>query len=330
MKPASLVILLFLQSVLVNAQAISLKGTWKFQIGDRNSWSSATYDDGDWETIDAPSPWEDEGFNGYDGFAWYRKKFDGKDLSKNENYYLNLGFIDDCDEVYLNGVLIGFSGSMPPKFKTAYNNERKYPLSNESINFEGMNTLAIRVFDVTLGGGIIDGDLGIYRSPRSRMLVDLQGMWQFHRTWRDNPIPESDDWDKILVPSPWEQQGYPKYDGNAWYRRTFTISENVLQNDADLVLLMGKVDDFDRTYLNGKLIGKTNDGRPFGMSQSYDKQRVYTIPPGLLKKGSNSIQVFVVDMGNIGGIYEGPIGITTRTVYERYYKSDKVFFWENE
>ena len=104
-----------------------------------------------WEKIYAPSPWEDEGFNGYDGFAWYRKKFDGKELSKDESYYLNLGFIDDCDEVYLNGVLIGFSGSMPPKFKTAFNNERKYPLSNESINFYGMNTLAIRVFDVTLG-----------------------------------------------------------------------------------------------------------------------------------------------------------------------------------
>lgn len=330
MKVASLVILLYWQCVCANAQTISLKGSWKFQIGDKQAWSSPSYDDRNWEKIYAPSPWEDEGFNGYDGFAWYRKKFDGKELSKNENYYLNLGFIDDCDEVYLNGVLIGFSGSMPPKFKTAFNNERKYPLSNESINFDGMNTLAIRVFDVTLGGGIIDGDLGIYRSPKSRMVVDLQGMWQFHRTWGDKPVPDDNDWQKILVPSPWEQQGYPKYDGNAWYRRTFTIPESLLQRDEDLVLLMGKVDDFDRTYLNGKLIGKTNDGRPYGRSQSFGKQRVYSIPSGLLRKGSNTIEVFVVDMGNVGGIYEGPIGITTRTVYERYYKSDWSFFWENE
>jgi hypothetical protein len=329
-KIASLVILLCWQCIYANAQTISLKGSWKFQIGDKHSWSSPSYDDRNWEKIYAPSAWEDEGFNGYDGFAWYRRKFDGKELSKSENYYLNLGFIDDCDEVYLNGVLVGFSGSMPPKFKTAYNNERKYPLSNESINFDGMNTLAIRVFDVTLGGGIIDGDLGIYRSPRSRMLVDLQGMWQIHRTWGDKPVPNDDDWQKILVPSPWEQQGYPKYDGNAWYKRTFTVAESVLEGDDDLVLLMGKIDDFDRTYLNGKLIGTTNDGRPYGRSQSFDKQRVYSIPSGLLRKGSNTVEVFVIDMGNVGGIYEGPIGITTRTVYERYYKSDWGFFWENE
>lgn len=330
MKPASLVILLLLLSVLASAQVINLRGSWKFQIGDKSSWSAASFDDGSWESIRVPSPWEDEGFNGYDGFAWYRKKFDGRSLSKNDTYYLNLGFIDDCDEVYLNGVLIGFSGSMPPKFKTAFNNERRYPLSNEMINFDGINTLAIRVFDVTLGGGIIDGDLGIYKSPKSRMLVDLQGMWQFHKTWSDKPVPQGNDWEKILVPSPWEHQGFPKYDGNAWYRRNFTVSESVLQKGEDLILLVGKVDDFDRTYINGKLIGNTNDGRPYGSSQSFDKLRVYTIPRGLLKNGSNTVEVFVVDMGNYGGIYEGPVGITTRAVYERYYKSEYGFFWENE
>jgi hypothetical protein len=144
---------------LCNGQVIKLRGTWKFQIGDKPAWASPTFDDRGWETIYAPAPWEDEGFNGYDGFAWYRKKFDGKLLSKEDTYYLNLGFIDDCDEVFLNGKLIGFSGAMPPKFKTAYNNERKYPLMNEFINFEGENIIAIRVFDVTLGGVIIDGDL---------------------------------------------------------------------------------------------------------------------------------------------------------------------------
>ena len=330
MKPASLVILVLLQSFFAGAQVLSLRGTWKFQIGDKKSWSATTFDDRNWGKIYAPSPWEDEGFNGYDGFAWYRRQFDGKALSKDENYFLKLGFIDDCDEVYLNGVLIGFSGSMPPKFKTAFNNERKYPLSNDLINFGGTNTVAIRVYDVTLGGGIIDGNIGIYRAPRSHLLVDLQGMWKFNRTWSDKPVPDDDDWEKILVPSPWEHQGYPKYDGNAWYKRKFTISESVLQRNEDLVLVLGKVDDFDRTYLNGKQIGKTNDGRPYGSSQSFDKVRVYDIPSGILKEGANTIEVFVIDMGHIGGIYEGPVGITPRAVYDKYYKSERRFFWENE
>jgi len=272
----------------------------------------------------------EEGFNGYDGFAWYRKKFDGKLLSKEDTYYLNLGFIDDCDEVFLNGKLIGFSGAMPPKFKTAYNNERKYTLLNELINFEGDNIIAIRVFDVTLGGGIIDGDLGVYRSPKSRMIADLQGMWLFKITWDDTALPKGNDgWEKILVPIPWEEQGFGKYDGNAWYKRSFTLTAQQLNQKEDLVLILGKIDDFDRTYLNGKLIGETNDKRPYGSSHSYSTQRVYDIPKGLLK-ASNVVEVFVQDMGNIGGFYEGPIGIVTRSVYRQYYDPEKKFFWENE
>lgn len=331
MKPDyRIVVVLCLCSFFAYGQDLKLRGTWKFQIGDKAAWSSPSFDDRGWENIFVPAAWEDEGFNGYDGFAWYRKKFDGKLLSKDATYYLNLGFIDDCDEVYLNGKLIGFSGSMLPKFKTAYNNERKYPLSNELINFQGENILAIRVYDVTLGGGIIDGELGIYRSPKSRMLVDLQGMWQFQRVWNNNDRPmENSKWENILVPSPWEQQGY-KYDGNAWYKRSFVIPEQLLKQDEALVLILGKIDDFDRTYLNGRVIGKTNDNRSYGMSHSYQEQRVYDIPAGLLKPGSNVVEVFVQDMGNIGGIYEGPVGITTRTVYQRYYKTEKSFFWENE
>ncbi|MFM7486923.1 MAG: hypothetical protein ACKO13_08375, partial [Cytophagales bacterium] len=102
------------------SQAIDLEGNWKFHIGDKSAWSDPLFDDDSWETIQVPSPWEDEGFNGYDGFAWYRKKFDGSKLSKENTYYLNMGYIDDCDEVFINGQLIGVSGTMPPKFKTAY------------------------------------------------------------------------------------------------------------------------------------------------------------------------------------------------------------------
>ncbi|HLZ16893.1 MAG TPA: beta galactosidase jelly roll domain-containing protein [Cyclobacteriaceae bacterium] len=301
------------------AQEVNLKGHWKFHIGDKATWSSTHFDDADWEVIYAPSPWEDEGFNGYDGFAWYRKKFDGHQLEKGENYYLNIGFIDDADEVYLNEKLIGFSGSMPPRFKTAYNSERKYPIPNEAINFDGDNVIAIRVFDVTLGGGIIEGDLGIYRAAKNRMLVDLQGLWDFVPVG-DREEKENVEWKKIIVPSSWEHQGY-RYDGLAWYKRTFVIDSKIIDRDEDLVLLLGKIDDFDKTYLNGKLIGRTNDGQPFGQSDSYERLRVYPIPLNLLKKKApNTIEVLVEDMGNIGGIYEGPVGITTRTAYERYFK----------
>lgn len=317
----SSVLLLTLTSFASHGQVISLNGTWKFHIGDRASWATPEYNDSDWELIIAPSHWEDEGFNGYDGFAWYRKTFDGRRLPKDENYVLNLGYIDDSDEVYLNGKFIGFSGSMPPKFKTAYNSERQYKLPNEYINFNGENTIAVRVFDVTLGGGIFDGDLGIYRARKSRLWIDLQGIWEFSLSQYGSQATDKREWTRLMVPGPWEQQGYYRYDGYAWYKLTFTAPKEAISRDEPLVLLLGKIDDFDMTYLNGKLIGKTKDNRSFGSSASYSRLRVYDIPPDLLKLGKeNTIEVMVEDIGNIGGIYEGPVGITTRSDYERYFR----------
>lgn len=302
------------------AQVINLKGKWKFQIGDGLDWSAPDHDDHDWETIVVPSPWEDRGFNGYNGFAWYRITFDGRKLSKDEIYYANLGYIDDADEAYLNGTLIGFSGQCPPKFKTAYNSERKYVIPAHLIDFNGTNTLAIRVFDAVHSGGIVEGNIGIYSLYEGpRFLVDLNGIWSFALSRKGDRVDDARAWQKIMVPSPWEQQGFNKYDGFAWYKRTFKLPANFTTQP--VVLLLGKIDDFDKVYFNGKLIGSTNDGRPYGASSSYQKERVYNIPPELLKRGAeNTIEVLVLDVGTVGGIYEGRVGITTRAGYEKFFE----------
>jgi beta-galactosidase/beta-glucuronidase len=293
------------------AQVIDLTGDWKFQIGDDYKWASREFNDKDWEEIEVPAAWEDEGYHGYDGFAWYRTKFDGRELSKETIYYLNLGFIDDADEAYVNGELIGFSGKCAPKFKTAYNTERKYHLPLELINYGGDNTIAIRVFDGLHRGGIVDGNLGIYRiASNKKLLVDLQGIWSFAYSRMGERIMDDTKWQSILVPSAWEFQGH-KYDGFAWYKRTFPLPANFTSDD--VVLLLGKIDDFDKVYVNGKLIGATNDRRPYGESSSFEQDRIYDIPAGLLNKnGANTIEILVEDMGNVGGIYEGLVGIARK------------------
>lgn len=302
------------------SQVIDLRGLWKFHVGDDASWSSSSFRDSDWETVHVPSTWEDEGFNGYDGFAWYRVKFDGRKLEQDGIYYLNLGYIDDADEAYLNNHLVGFSGSCPPKFKTAYNSERKYVIPSPIINFNGENVLAIRVFDVGHRGGIVDGEPGIYSlADRARMLIDLSGIWSFAPSSRGERITDEDDWEKIMVPGPWEYQGHLKYDGFAWYKRTFTVPPNFTREP--IVLLLGKIDDFDKVFVNGKQIGSTNDRRPYGSSYSFEVSRVYEIAQEFLaRNGTNTIEVLVEDMGGTGGIYEGLIGITTKINYERYFR----------
>jgi len=107
------------------------------------------------------------------------------------------------------------------------------------------------------------------------------------------------------------KQGYRKYDGFAWYRKKFDFTSEM--EGQELVLILGKIDDFDEVYVNGRLIGKTRDDKKFSHSDSYSKYRIYYLPEAVLKKDApNIIEVQVEDIGLDGGIYEGPIGITSK------------------
>lgn len=304
---------------------LNLSGSWKFSIGDDEKWARPSYDDSAWELIHVPSPWEEEGFHGYDGYAWYRKSFHGKIVQGNNNIYLFLGYIDDVDEVYVNGRLIGSSGSFPPKFSTAYKASRRYLIPAGYLNSTGNNTIAVRIYDTVNEGGIVSGNVGLYtRDADAQTYIDLRGIWSFstgdnqswkHRYWNDG------DWENVMVPAPWETQGFKNYDGIAWYRKQLRIS-NALAED-ELVLVLGKIDDFDEVYINGEMIGYTRDDKPYGSSSSYLKLRLYHIPPGLLKANQqNIIAVRVHDMGNIGGIYDGPIGLVKKSEIKSFINSN--------
>ena len=130
-----------------------LAGYWQFSIGDREEWISPKYDDSKWESIKVPSPWEDQGFNGYNGYGFYRKKVVIPDELRDRMLYLFLGYIDDVDEVYFNGHKIGSTGSFPPQYISAYNAERKYYIPEEIINFNGTNLIAVKVYDSYMVGG---------------------------------------------------------------------------------------------------------------------------------------------------------------------------------
>ncbi|MEM6764367.1 MAG: beta galactosidase jelly roll domain-containing protein [Bacteroidota bacterium] len=289
-----------------------LNGKWKFTIGDNEEWAAKEFDDSYWDKINAPEMWEHQGFHGYNGFAWYRKKvYIPKNLISRD-LYLVLGYIDDVDEVYLNGELIGRSGSFPPQYTTAYRALRKYPIPLELLQPGKECVIAVRVYDSHQQGGMVSGDLGIFATRMNIVpALDLRGLWKFKKgnsyNWKDTDYSDK-NWDEIMVPDPWEHQGYWKYDGLAWYRKTFVFPENM--DTRNLAVVIGKIDDFDQVYLNGEYIGSTNDGRPYGRSQSYNQMRVYLIPEEFLRKGEpNVISVKVKDIGNIGGIYEGPIGL---------------------
>ena len=294
---------------------LNLRGNWKFSIGDNKHWADPGYDDRDWENIYVPTSWENEGFYGYDGYAWYRKTFDGAITKNQTNVFLMLGYIDDVDEVYINGKLIGFSGGFPPRYATAYKAKRLYYIPAEVLNPKGNNLIAVRIYDEGGEGGIVHGRVGIYKMVNEfEPTINLQGLWKFKIgndiRWK-NKYWNDEQWKDIITPSLWRNIGMWELDGHAWYRKTFFLDDGL--KDEELYIVLGRIDDFDEAYLNGEFIGETRDGKRFGISSSWLKLRIYKLPNDqLLFNGYNTVAVKVYDMGDKGGIYEGPIGIVTR------------------
>lgn len=306
-----------------------LKGFWKFSIGDDPEWANPDYDDNNWERIYVPGNWEEQGFHGYDGYAWYRTTFYLNDFDHRSNYYLDLGFIDDVDEVYINGKKVGRTGSFPPYYSTAYNAHRVYNLPHKTFSEDAKITMAVRVYDQGGEGGIVHGNIAVMINHNELFTdLDLQGDWKFSTGDCGDPSknpPDYNNWDEILVPGIWEDQGYKHYDGLACYAVEFDLDGQF--EGERMVLLLGRIDDLEMVYINNVLIGQTGElsAKTTSIySEMYKQKRGYYIPEDVLNdQGKNVLIVKVLDWFGEGGIWDGTIGLITQENYIQYWKKKR-------
>lgn len=307
--------------------AVNLRGDWKFSIGDNSEWSIKDFNDQDWDDILVPSSWENQGFYGYDGYAWYRTSFRIEDHISVFPMYLSLGYIDDVDEVYVNGHLVGKTGSFPRNYTTAYNAKRMYRIPKNILKANGENSIAVRVYDEGGEGGIIHGEIAIMIDYDAIPVdYDLQGKWKFKtRDCRIVANKEWDfsNWDEIMVPGIWENQGYKSYDGIACYAIEFNLN-NEFEGER-MVLVLGKIDDLDQVYLNGELIGQSGSFTKNDLYYNpyfHRQLRGYYLPIDALNNSSKNILIVkVLDAGGLGGLYEGSVGLITQTHYIDYWRA---------
>ncbi len=177
----SLPIVFLIFSNLLAAQTAQFANTWKFKTGDDSSWKNEFFDDREWQTVRVPAQWEETGFPNYDGMAWYRTTFTVPENMRGQDLILLAGVIDDADETYVNGVLIGKTGQFPPNDQSAWDTPRKYSIPPGVLKTK--NTLAIRVFDGTGGGGIYSGPIGFiskkqHEEERQQRLKNRHSLYQ--------------------------------------------------------------------------------------------------------------------------------------------------------
>ena len=119
--------------------------------------------------------------------------------------------------------------------------------------------------------------------------------------WK-SPTADDSQWATIKTNLVWEEQGYPNYDGMAWYRFHFylpsSLKDQSLWKDS-LRVFLAKIDDRDESFINGVSIGKTS---------GYNKVREYHVAVNstfLKWDADNVLAIKVFDRGGEGGMYGG-------------------------
>jgi len=115
--------------------------------------------------------------------------------------------------------------------------------------------------------------------------------------WEKGVLDGSADWREAPLQN-WKT--YPdarlnNHHGIVWFSRSFEL--NAKQAAKGAIFILGKIDEVDSTWINGKFVNNT-----FG----YGTRREYTLEPGVLQSGTNQITVNVLNTWDVGGIL-GPV-----------------------
>ncbi|WP_295117117.1 glycoside hydrolase N-terminal domain-containing protein, partial [uncultured Chitinophaga sp.] len=128
------------------------------------------------------------------------------------------------------------------------------------------------------------------KSSEGKRAAWINSMLQLNAPAQENY--DDSRWKHITVPSfdGWEAVGLKGVDGAVWLRTNFELP--AAWAGKELVLDLNRIRDYDRTYVNGQLVGTQNN----------TEARKYTVPAAALHAGKNTIAVQVLNFSDKGGL----------------------------
>ncbi len=141
-------------------------------------WATLAFDAAAWKKASLPASWGDGGtddLKNFDGAAYFRRvielpaEWDGRAAT------LELGPIDDYDDAWVNGKLIGGTHA-----ENQWSAPRKYAVPEGTLK-AGRNVIAVRVLDTGGIGGINgeSGQLALRAAGAAPLQASLAGDWQY-------------------------------------------------------------------------------------------------------------------------------------------------------
>ncbi len=145
---------------------LDLGAAWKFRTdptdsGVTNRWFAVDWKDDGWATIQGGKAWEDQGYAGYDGLAWYRTRVSIPVNVPFGPLYVIFGGVDDEYDLYVNGTRVAHHGST----NSSVFNTVTFTNIAPAIRLGEENLIALRVNDWGGGGGITFGPFVIANKP---------------------------------------------------------------------------------------------------------------------------------------------------------------------
>lgn len=148
---------------------------WPNALSDRYDnakaqWHKPGLDTSDWLSMNLPALWESQGLSNVDGVIWFRREFNLSPEQASSDIKLSLARIDDQDQTWVNGQLVGSSH--------VYDQVREYHVASKFLK-AGINVIAVRVLDTGGGGGIYSDTALLHIEFSNGRKQSLAGTWQY-------------------------------------------------------------------------------------------------------------------------------------------------------
>lgn len=117
--------------------------------GHLHNFFAPAFNDSQWRRLSVTKSWEEQGFPGYNGIAWYRVKFKMPPKMDCTTVEMAFGAVDEVAWVWLNGKYVGQHDLGPNGWKVPF----RFDVSKE-IQWGKENVLTVRVLDTMAAGGI--------------------------------------------------------------------------------------------------------------------------------------------------------------------------------